>query len=129
MLHGPRSFSFGKMSLSESGMMPVARIASYKGLIFGSLSPEVPDLADFLGDMKFFIDVTLDQGPNGMEFIDQPELQRIFIIDGENRDWRRIAMEPGRKHPSEDDLIPSYFGDSIGWWEGDTLVVDTVGYN
>jgi len=67
--------------------------------------------------------------PNGMEFIDQPELSRIFIIDGENRDWRRIAMEPGRTHPSEDQLVPSYFGDSIGHWEGDTLVVDTVGYN
>jgi hypothetical protein len=67
--------------------------------------------------------------PFGMEIIDQPELSRIFIIDGENRDWRRIAMEPGRKHPSEDDLIPSYFGDSIGHWEGETLVVDTVGYN
>jgi hypothetical protein len=67
--------------------------------------------------------------PNGMEFIDQPELNRIFLIGGENRDWRRIAMEPGRKHPSEDELIPSYFGDSIGHWEGDTLVVDTVGYN
>ena len=24
---------------------------------------------------------------------------------------------------------PSYFGDSIGHWEGETLVVDTVGYN
>lgn len=75
------------------------------------------------GGMRFFT------VPNGMEFIDQPELQRIFIIDGENRDWRRIAMEPGRRHPSEDDLIPSYFGDSIGHWEGDTLVVDTVGFN
>ena len=75
------------------------------------------------GGMRFFT------VPNGMEIIDQPELQRIFIIAGENRDWRRIAMEPGRKHPPEDVLIPSYFGDSIGWWEGDTLVVDTVGYN
>jgi len=75
------------------------------------------------GGMRFFT------VPNGMEFIDQPELNRIFIIDGENRDWRRIAMEPGRKHPPEDQLVPSYFGDSIGHWEGDTLVVDTVGYN
>jgi hypothetical protein len=75
------------------------------------------------GGMRFFT------VPNGMEFIDQPELNRIFIIDGENRDWRRIAMEPGRTHPPEDQLNPSYFGDSIGHWEGDTLVVDTVGYN
>ena len=75
------------------------------------------------GGMRFFT------VPNGMEFIDQPELKRIFIIDGENRDWRRIAMEPGRKHPPVDQLNPSYFGDSIGWWEGETLVVDTVGFN
>ena len=26
-------------------------------------------------------------------------------------------------------LQPSYYGHSIGWWDGDTLVVDTVGYN
>jgi hypothetical protein len=67
--------------------------------------------------------------PNGMEFIDQPELKRIIMIDGENRNWKRIAMEPGRQHPPVDDLNPSYFGDSIGHWEGDTLVVDTVGFN
>ncbi len=67
--------------------------------------------------------------PNGTEFVQQPELNRILMIDGENRSWKRIAMEPGRKHPSEDDLVPSYFGDPIGRWEGDTLVVDTVGFN
>jgi hypothetical protein len=32
-----------------------------------------------------------------------------------------------RQHPK--DLNPSWMGDSIGWWEGDTLVVDTVGFN
>ena len=31
------------------------------------------------------------------------------------------------KHP--DDLIPSYNGDSVGRWDGDTLVVDTTGFN
>jgi hypothetical protein len=32
-----------------------------------------------------------------------------------------------RQHPK--DLNPTWMGDSIGWWEGDTLVVDTVGFN
>ena len=33
----------------------------------------------------------------------------------------------GRDHPK--DLLPTWLGDSIGKWDGDTLVVDTVGFN
>ena len=33
----------------------------------------------------------------------------------------------GRKHP--DDPTPTWFGHSIGRWDGDTLVIDTIGYN
>jgi len=40
--------------------------------------------------------------------------------------YRQIFMD-GRTHPAE--LDPSWFGHSIGAWEKDTLVVDTVGYN
>ena len=39
---------------------------------------------------------------------------------------RHIFMD-GRRHP--DDLIPSWWGHSIGRWDRDTLVIDTVGYN
>src|SRR5689334_23206217 len=41
---------------------------------------------------------------------------------------RRIYMD-GRKHPPAEDLLPTFNGDSIGQWEGDTLVIDTVGTN
>ena len=39
---------------------------------------------------------------------------------------RRILID-GRKHPAG--VKPSYNGHSIGHWEGDTLVVDTIGLN
>jgi hypothetical protein len=39
----------------------------------------------------------------------------------------RVVYMDGRKHP--DDLLPTWYGHSIGRWEGDTLVIDTVGYN
>jgi hypothetical protein len=55
-------------------------------------------------------------------------LSHIYVLHetGDAGAHRVIYMD-GRKHP--DDLIPSWWGHSIGWWEGDTLVVDTVGYN
>jgi len=39
----------------------------------------------------------------------------------------RVVYMDGRKHP--DDLLPTWWGHSIGRWEGDTLVIDTIGYN
>jgi hypothetical protein len=36
---------------------------------------------------------------------------------------------PTRGGPHQADLDPTWMGDSIGHWEGDTLVVDTVGFN
>jgi Carboxypeptidase regulatory-like domain len=40
--------------------------------------------------------------------------------------FRQIYLD-GRAHPK--DLYPTWTGHSIGYWEGDTLVVDTVGFN
>jgi len=39
----------------------------------------------------------------------------------------RVVYMDGRKHP--DDLFPTWYGHSIGRWDRDTLVIDTVGYN
>ena len=40
--------------------------------------------------------------------------------------WRIIYTD-GRPHPAPDDFDPSFYGHSVGKWEGDTLVVDTIG--
>ena len=39
----------------------------------------------------------------------------------------RIIPLDGRPHRKDYD--PTYYGDPIGHWEGDTLVVDTTGFN
>ena len=41
---------------------------------------------------------------------------------------RRIYID-GRPHPPEDQWIGTWFGHSIGQWEGDTLVISTVDFN
>jgi hypothetical protein len=65
--------------------------------------------------------------PYGVEFVDMPETKRIYIFDvGGPHTFRTIYMD-ARPHPQ--DLDPSYYGHSVGHWEGESLVVDTVGYN
>ena len=66
--------------------------------------------------------------PYGLEIIDVPELQRVFVLGvGGPHTWRVFYMD-GREHPK--DLDPSYYGHSVGKWEGgDSLVVDSVGFN
>jgi hypothetical protein len=49
-----------------------------------------------------------------------------FIFEGNIHSYRQIFMD-GRPHP--DDLEATWYGHSIGHWEGDTLVIDTVGFN
>jgi hypothetical protein len=65
--------------------------------------------------------------PYGAEFLELPEQKVAYIFDiGGPHTYRTIYMD-GRTHPKN--LTPSYYGHSIGWWEGDTLVVDTIGFN
>ena len=52
----------------------------------------------------------------------------VIIFEGGGHVWREIHMD-GRDHPPIEDLNPTYFGHSVGHWEGDKLVVDTIGYN
>lgn len=50
-------------------LIPIARFGNYRGFLFGSLSADVPPLEDWLGDMKKMIDLSIDQGPQGVEFV------------------------------------------------------------
>jgi hypothetical protein len=63
------------------------------------------------------------------EFVQQPDQKRILrIFEVHNRTWQVIYMD-GRQHPPEAYELPTWMGHSIGRWEADTLVVDTVGFN
>ena len=65
----------------------------------------------------------------GFEIVDVPDLQRIFILNIAGPHSWRVIYTDGRPHPTGDDLRPTYLGHSVGRWDGDTLVVDTVGFN
>jgi hypothetical protein len=58
------------------------------------------------------------------EIVQTPD--RMFMFFERDHAWRQIWTD-GRQHAK--DLEPTYMGNSIGWWEGDTFVVDTIGFN
>jgi hypothetical protein len=67
------------------------------------------------------------QTPYGVDFVYLPDLKRMYLMDVGGPHTFRIIYMDGRKHPS--DLDPTNYGHSIGHWDKDTLVVETVGYS
>jgi hypothetical protein len=59
---------------------------------------------------------------NAMEILFTPG--RVTMLGESDGNRLRRIYTDGRSHPADPD--PSFHGDSIGHWEGDTLVVDTV---
>jgi hypothetical protein len=57
----------------------------------------------------------------GMQMLQQPN--RLVVLYLRNHEFREVRLnEP---HPPH--VVPSWYGDSVGHYEGDTLVIDTVG--
>jgi Carboxypeptidase regulatory-like domain len=69
-------------------------------------------------------DAVLRLGPF-FKLIQTPKLLILFLEE-EVPGYRQVFLD-GRAHPK--DLDPTWYGHAIGRWDGDTLVIDTVGFN
>jgi hypothetical protein len=63
--------------------------------------------------------------PMPLEIVQTPE--KIVILYEAFRAYRIIPIDDKLRHP--DDIVPTWMGDSVGRWDGDTLVVDVIGFN
>lgn len=72
------------------------------------------------------------QGQFGVQFVENRERQRIFILEGGgNRNFRIVYLD-GREQIGDirgDYDNPLFYGRSVAEWDGDTLVIDTIGFN
>ena len=62
-----------------------------------------------------------------LQIVQTPQLIVILYESNFIGQSYRVIYTDGRSHPA--DLDSSFLGDSIGHWEGDTLVVDVTGLN
>lgn len=63
--------------------------------------------------------------PMPFEIVQTPN--RIVILYESFHAFRIIPIDNQLRHP--DDLVPTWMGDSVAKWDGDSLVVDVVGFN
>jgi hypothetical protein len=68
----------------------------------------------------------------GIQFLEDKTFKRIFVMEGGgNHQWHFIYLD-GRPQTGElrgNDTNPLFYGNARGKWEGDTLVVDSKGFN
>jgi PAH dioxygenase large subunit len=67
------------------GLVPVGGIASYKGLIFATWAENPEPLEDFLGDMKFYLDLLVGRTDGGTELIGVPQMWEA------SANWKLLA--------------------------------------
>jgi len=82
-----------------------------------------PEDGDYAGACLPF---GLSRSVNTPEPMQIVQNEKYFTMLFEQNNWYTVVPIDGRKHRAID---PTWFGDSVGHWEGDTLVIDTVNFN
>ena len=129
MASGPTSLK--NLSRREGVSNPLQLVGDYRNPI---LKPEAAATVKKFGEMSMkhygFHNPRNQCWPNGIPFVLSAngiqmfqQADKITILYQTDHQVRRIRLNA--QHPAK--VTPSYFGDSVGHYEGDTLVVDTIG--
>ncbi|MCH7606917.1 MAG: aromatic ring-hydroxylating dioxygenase subunit alpha [Chloroflexi bacterium] len=60
---------YNELDQSKWGLVPVAQLDSYKGLVFATFDPSAPPLLEYLGEMTWYLDTFFDRREGGIEVI------------------------------------------------------------
>jgi len=87
--------AYPDLDRSRWGLIPIPRVESYKGLVFGNLDANAASLRSCLGDMAFYLDAQIDRREGGTE-----------VVGGVHR-WR---VKTNWKMPAENQVGDVYHG-------------------
>jgi hypothetical protein len=123
----------------EGPVQPPDKVAELKHRLEGSnLPPYKPELIEkvkYLGSHQSHEDPAFKCAPKGFPRVGPPtEIVQVpneivFLYDTVNSSEQnafRVVSTDGREH--DPTLNPSYYGDSIGHWEGNTMVIDVTNF-
>ena len=63
---------YNELDTAQWGLIPVAQLDDYKGLVFATFDPAAPPLLEYLGEMAWYLDVFVDRCEGGIEVIGTP---------------------------------------------------------
>jgi PAH dioxygenase large subunit len=73
---GEHHYGEGELDRGALGLIPVARLGSYHGLVFGTWDSNAPSLEQWLGDMRWYMDIIF--GRTGeIEFVGVPQIWEV----------------------------------------------------
>ena len=83
----------GKVDFKTLNLKTAARVDTYAGLIFATWDEAAPDLADYLGDARWYLDLYHNRTPEGMEVLGAPHR---WVVD---TNWKLGPMNFGADGP------------------------------
>jgi len=107
----PQERKAGRIDKSRLGLPPVPRVESYRGFVFGNFDPHAETLVDYLGDMRFYLDVYLDRFPGGVAPRPRSASRTrrhgrrcgpVRRRDRSSRRFRRSGRVPMRRRPARE---------------------------
>jgi hypothetical protein len=115
------------------GVTPVLAAGARAPLERPKYKPQFQAKVKELEERQIFEDPAFHCRPPGVPRIGPPPRivqtprEVVFFYDDLSGNFFRIIPTDGRPHRT--DLEPSYLGDAVGKWEGDTLVIETTNFN
>lgn len=82
-----------------------------------------PENGDYTGSCLPFGYMRSVGSPDPMQIV---QTDKVIALLWEQNTWFKEIPIDGRPHEKK---VPTWFGDSVGHWEGDTLVIDTNNFN
>jgi 3-phenylpropionate/trans-cinnamate dioxygenase alpha subunit len=64
-----KEFYRGELVRENWGLVPVAQLDDYKGLLFATFDPQAPPLREYLGEMTWYLDTFFDRREGGIEVV------------------------------------------------------------
>lgn len=70
------SYGPGELDKANLGLIPVAQLDTYNGLIFATWDPEAPSLTDYLGNMTYYLDIIFNR-TGGVKVVGTPQIWEV----------------------------------------------------